>query len=246
MELSTLQWIVVACVAMSLLALTGAVTLLLPPKAFDRVVMPLVAIAAGTLLGGALFHLLPPAVAETGDGLVPYIMVAAGVLSFVLLEQILQWQHSRRPASRRRPLGVIILVTDGVHNFIDGLAIGSAFVIDTRLGLITWLVIAAHEVPQEIGDYAVLVHSGWGRKSALAYNMLSSLPVLLGGIVAYAAAASINIALLLPFAAGNFIYVAMADLVPELTTPPALRDRVILTAAFIGGLLLLLALAPIG
>jgi zinc and cadmium transporter len=136
-------------------------------------------------------------------------------------------------------------MADGVHNFIGGLAVGTAFVVDIRLGLVTWLVAAAHEVPQELGDFGILVHSGWSRTSALAYNMASALTFLLGGVVAYFASSGLSTAWLLPFAAGNFLYIALADLVPELTTPPSPHEKATLTVGVAVGLAALLALAVI-
>lgn len=238
-----LAWIVAAGLGMSLLALTGAVTLALPPASFDAVVMPLVSLAAGSLVGGALFHLLPGGITELGNGLTAYVWLAGGLFSFFLLEQYLHWHHCHRSVCNHRPLGVLVLLADGVHNFVGGLAVGSAFVVDLRLGAMAWLAAAAHEIPQELGDFGILVHSGWSRRSALAYNTLSALTFLVGGLLAYAAAASIDVAVLLPFAAGNFIYIALADLVPELTTAPAPHEKAVHTAGFAAGLLLLLALA---
>lgn len=239
----TLAWVLAAGVAMSLLALTGSLTLLLPERVFKQLVLPLVALAAGSLLGGALFHLLPQAVTALGNRLAVYGWLAAGLSSFFLLEQYLHWHHCHRPVGAHRPLGYLILVADGLHNLIGGLAIGAAFITDTRLGVVTWLVAAAHEVPQELGDFGILVHSGWRRRAALAYNLASASTVLVGALVAYALAAQVEVAVLLAFAAGNFLYIALADLVPELTTSPAPHDKAIHTAGFALGLLLLLLVA---
>jgi zinc and cadmium transporter len=243
---STLAWILVSGLAMSLLALSGSVTLALPARTFDRVVMPLVALAAGSLLGGALFHMLPSSVDRLGNDLTVYGWLAGGLFAFFLLEQYLHWHHCHRSLSNHRPLGHLILVADGVHNFVGGLAVGAAFVVDTRLGMITWLVAAAHEVPQELGDFGILVHSGWSRRAALSYNLVSALTFLLGGLVAYGAAEAVDVTLLVPFAAGNFLYIALADLVPELTTSPSPHDKAILAGGFAAGLLLLLGLAALG
>jgi zinc and cadmium transporter len=242
---STLGWIVVACLAMSLLALSGAVTVVLPAPAFDRVVLPLVALAAGSLLGGALFHMLPAAVDRLGNVLPVYELLAVGIFTFFLLEQYLHWHHCHRSQSKHRPVGYLILIADGAHNFVDGLAIAAAFIVDTHLGLVTWLVVAAHEVPQEMGDFGILVHSGWSRAAALVYNLLSALTVLAGGLVAYTLSASVDVAPLLPFAAGNFVYIALADLVPELTTSPAPRDKAVHALGFALGLALLLGVTTL-
>jgi zinc and cadmium transporter len=241
----TLGWIVVSGVLMSAIALVGSVTLLLPERVFVRLVLPLVALAAGSLLGGALFHMLPESVDALGNDLTVYGWVALGVVAFLVLEQFLHWHHCHRPIGAHRPVGYLILVADGLHNLVGGLAVGSAFVLDTRLGIVTWLVAAAHEVPQELGDFGILVHSGWTRRLALTYNVASALTFLVGSVLAYALSGAIDVTVLVPFAAGNFIYVAAADLLPQLTTQEDPRDKAVHTASFAVGLgaLYLVALA---
>lgn len=241
--MSVLWWIVLSGLAMSVVALVGGVALLLPERVFKRVVLPLVGLAAGALLGGALFHMLPESVRVLGNHLAVYVWVAAGLLSFLVLEQFLHWHHCHRPVADHRPLGYLILVADGLHNFIGGLAVGGAFVVDVRLGLVTWLVAAAHEVPQELGDFGILVHSGWSPRRALAYNLASALTFPLGGVIAYALAGVVEIAVLVPFAAGNFLYIAVADLLPEITTSPVPREKFLHTACFVLGLGVLLGVA---
>ena len=237
------MWVVVSGLAMSAIALVGAVALLLSERAFQRAVLPLVALAAGALLGGVLFHMLPESVRVLGNDLTVYGWVAAGLFSFFVREHFLHWHHCHRPVGAHRPLGYLILVADGLHNLIGGLAVGGAFVVDVRLGAVTWLVAAAHEVPQELGDFGILVHSGWSRRHALAYNLASALTFPLGGLVAYAVAGRVDVAVLVPFAAGNFIYIAVADLLPEITTSPAPHEKALHTAGFAVGLLILLMVA---
>jgi len=216
--MSTLSWIIISGLAMSSLALVGGITVFLPARTLDRIVMPLVALAAGSLLGGALFHMLPEAVAELGNTLAVYVWLAGGFLTFFILEQFLQWHHCHRPAGPHKHLGHLILLADGLHNFIGGLAVAAAFLVEVRLGIITWLVAAAHEIPQELGDFGILVYSGWKPRSALIYNAASAITFLVGGLVAYVLSGSFNVTLLVPFAAGNFIYIAAADLIPQITT----------------------------
>jgi zinc and cadmium transporter len=240
---STLGWIVVSGVLMSALALVGSVTLVLPERTFQRLVLPMVSLAAGSLLGGALFHMLPEAIDELGNRLAVYVWLCAGILSFFVLEQYLHWHHCHRAVGAHRPLGLLILVADGLHNLVGGLAVGSAFVIDTRLGIVTWLVAAAHEVPQELGDFGILVHSGWDRRRALTFNVLSAVTFLAGSLIAYGLAERVEIAYLVPFAAGTFVYIALADLLPEISTARELTDKLIHSAGFVLGLGLLLAVA---
>jgi zinc and cadmium transporter len=241
--MSTLTWITLGGLAMSLLALSGSLTLLLPERSFERIVPALVALAAGTLIGGALLHMLPEAVTAMGNDLQLYMWLVAGFLSFFALEQLLHWHHCHRAVSRHGPLGYLILVADGVHNFIGGLAVAGAFLVDIRIGLITWIAAAAHEIPQELGDFGILVHAGWSKRRALAFNVASALTFLIGGWVAYALAGTFEITCLLPFAAGNFLYIASADLLPELTQDPDAGHKLLSTAMFVLGLGLLLMVA---
>jgi zinc and cadmium transporter len=241
--MSTLAWITAGGVGMSVLALAGGITLLLPEALFHRVVPPLVALAAGTLVGGALLHLLPSAVDVMGNGLDVYLWLLAGFVAFLVLEQVLHWHHCHRSDCGRHPLGYLILIADGVHNFIGGLAVGGAFLVDIRLGLVTWAAAAAHEVPQELGDFGILVHAGWSKVHALAFNFLSALTFLVGGWVVYALAGTYEVTWLLPFAAGNFLYIATVDLMPPLTELPEAVNKVLLTLTFTAGLGLLWAVA---
>jgi zinc and cadmium transporter len=215
--MATLTWIVLSGLAMSALALIGVVTLMLRPERLQRLLLPLVAFAAGTLLGGALLHMLPGAIELVGPRLSVFVWLLAGFSAFFALEQFLHWHHSHRPVAgvEARPLTYLVLIGDGLHNFLGGLAVAGAFIADVRLGLGAWLAAAAHEIPQELGDFAVLVHAGWSRGKALLYNVISASTFLVGGLVAYAASERIDVTFLLPFAAGNFLYIAASDLIPE-------------------------------
>lgn len=247
--MTPLAWIVVSGLGMSVIALVGSVTLFLKKSTFDRIVMPLVAFAAGSLLGGAFFHMLPAASQSMADPVSMYLWTLAGFTAFFALEQLLHWHHCHRAASDcKEPLTYLILVGDGLHNFLGGLGVGAVFLTDVRLGIAAWLAAAAHEIPQELGDFGVLVHGGWGRGKALLFNFFSGLTFLVGGVTAWMASPEIDISFLVPFAAGNFIYIGASDLVPEVNKHRDLFTNIINFLCFVAGLGLLwvlrLALAP--
>jgi zinc and cadmium transporter len=242
---TTLGWIVVLGLAMSAIAMVGSVTLVLPEDALDRVVAPLVALAAGSLLGGAFLHLMPEAIDTLGNGRGVWMWFLGGFTGFFVLEQCLHWHHCHRGISAHRPMGHLILVADGLHNFIGGLSVASAFFIDHRVGLVTWAAAAAHEVPQELGDFGILVKSGWTRTSALLFNVASGSTFLVGGLAAWAMSGHVEVVYLVPFAAGNFVYIGAADLIPELTTDPSGHNKAVTFAAFLGGLAILWVVAVV-
>lgn len=231
---------------MSAIALVGSATLLLKPTTLQRLLLPLVAFAAGSLLGGALFHMVPAAVVEMGPDLSVFVWLLAGFSIFFVLEQFLHWHHCHRASAQcRKPLTYLILIGDALHNFMGGLAVAGAFILDVRVGITTWLAAAAHEVPQELGDFGVLVHGGWRKGRALVFNVLSAATFLIAGILAYVASFQIDVTFLLPFAAGNFIYIAASDLVPEVNKDHGLPVNILHFAAFAGGLVLLYVLAVV-
>jgi Predicted divalent heavy-metal cations transporter len=236
---------------MSLVAMVGALTLLLPPRALQRLLMPLLSLAAGSLLGGALFHMLPEGIVAIGARR-GSVFVAAGFSAFLALELFLQWHHSHRnppgeesesPARGTAPLAVLILLGDALHNFIGGLGIASTFVMNPAAGVAAWFAALAHELPQELGDFGILLHSGWTPRAALRWNFISALTFPLGAVLAWLLARSLSVAGLVLFAGGNFLYIAASDLVPEIKSSSGTRSGAESFGWFSAGLLLMLALA---
>jgi zinc and cadmium transporter len=241
--MTTLAWMIGLSIAMALIALVGGVTLFLQEATLRKILLPLVAFAAGSLIGGAVFHMIPAAIDAMGNGPLPYIWLMAGFLTFLALEQFLNWHHSHDPAAgRREALTYLILIADGVHNLVGGFFVAAALLADFRLGLTAWLAAAAHEVPQELGDFAILVHGGWSKRTALVYNFLSALTFLLGALAVYGIAAHVDVTFLIPFAAGNFLYIGAADLIPEIKKGGDWRTNLIHFVAFCAGLVLLLGI----
>lgn len=237
-----LLWIIGSGLLMSAIALVGGVTLVLSERTLKRILLPLVAFAAGSLLGGAFFHMIPAGIAAGISEATTAVLVLAGFAVFFGLEQFLHWHHCHRAeASCKKPLTYLILIGDGLHNFLGGLAVAGTFLIDIRLGIVTWLAAAAHEVPQELGDFGVLVHGGWERRRALFYNVLSALTFLVGGLFAYAVSFRLDVSWLVPFAAGNFIYIGAADLIPEVKAHTDLKANAVHFVAFVVGAGLMLA-----
>jgi len=222
---STLSWIIAVALAGGILSVVAAAALTVAVGT-HRVNM-LISYAIGALLGAAFLEILPHAL-EHGQPQRMAATVLFGILAFFVLEKLVLWRHchhdhceahdAKAPAHDHGRSGLLILVGDTFHNFVDGILIAAAFLESTQLGIVTALAIIAHEIPQEVGDYLILLHSGYSRVRALAFNLLSSLATLVGAMLAYFALSQLTewIPYLLGLAAASMIYVAVADLIPGL------------------------------
>ncbi|WP_412480456.1 ZIP family metal transporter [Azonexus sp. IMCC34839] len=223
--MSTLSWIITVALAGGILSVVAAAALSVA-LGTHRVSM-LISYAIGALLGAAFLEILPHAL-EHGQPQRMASTVLFGILVFFVLEKLVLWRHchhdhceaheAHAPANDHGRSGLLILVGDTFHNFVDGILIAAAFLENTELGIVTALAIIAHEIPQEVGDYLILLHSGYSKMKALAYNLLSSLATLVGSLLAYYALSELTewIPYLLGLAAASMIYVAVADLIPGL------------------------------
>jgi zinc and cadmium transporter len=207
--------------------LAAAIFLLLPDTVRNRTLPHFVSFAIGALLGAAFLALLPHAMQGVQDFHTLGLTVLLGILGFFLLEKMVLWRHchaehceAHTPDEHQhgQAAGTLVLIGDGMHNLVDGVLIAAAFMTDLHLGIVTSLAVAAHEIPQEVGDFAVLLHSGYSRGKAFVFNVLSSLATLIGALVAYWSLADTQHVLpyILAIAASSFIYIAVADLIPGL------------------------------
>jgi zinc and cadmium transporter len=212
----------------SVLAASGF--LLLSAGLRARLLPSLVSFAIGALLGAAFLALLPHALEGPGAPGAHQVTLAVllGLLGFFLLEKVVLWRHCHTDGceahgidlehAHQRAAGNLILIGDGIHNMVDGVLIAAAFLTDIHLGIVTSIAVIAHEIPQELGDFAILLHSGFSRAKALLYNLLTSLTTVIGGVVAYfsLSLAQQLVPYVLAIAASSFIYIAVADLIPGL------------------------------
>jgi zinc and cadmium transporter len=210
-------WALGASSIVSLISFVGIIGLFLKEGLLNKILFLLISFSAGALIGGAFLHLIPEAVEKGGHGEV-YLFVIVGFILFFILEKYLHWRHCHQGKCEIHTFTYLNLFGDGVHNFIDGLIIGSAFVVNINFGIATSFAIIMHEIPQEIGDFGVLVYGGLGRYKALFYNFLSAITAILGTVIGFVLAniSDSFLKLLMPMAAGGFIYIASCDLIPEL------------------------------
>lgn len=213
--MSILFQIVLANVFVSLFSLVGIVFVSASERKLVKLTNWLISFASGALIGVAFLHMIPSSF-KSNPGAV-YITVF-GIIIFFLLEKFFYWRHCHERGCEIHSFGYLNLIGDSLHNFIDGMVIAGSFVADVKFGLVTTLAIVAHEIPQELGDFGVLVHAGFGVRRALVLNFLTALFAVAGGVLGYIFTEKIVFIKnnLIPFAAGGFIYVALADLVPEL------------------------------
>ena len=235
---SSLSWVLFFSLLGSVLSVVAAATyLLLPERIREKSPDYLLSFAIGMLLGAGFLHLLPEAIAQSGDDIHGLMATAlAAILVFFVLEKGLVWRHHHHHDGHADgcehipgPAGALILIGDSVHNFLDGVLIAAAFLHDASLGVVTALAVIAHEVPQELGDFAILIHSGYSRMRAFVFNLLTSFAMIAGALLAWFALSELTglIPYLLTFTAASFIYVAVSDLMPALNRRIGVRQTVI-------------------
>ena len=233
-----LLWIIGSAFLVSMISLIGVFTLTVRDENLNKILLGLVGFSAGALMGGAFLHLVPEALERAGSTTV-FSYVILGFILFFLLERLLYWHHCHNGKCDVHIFTYLNLIGDGVHNFVDGLAIAVSFVADIQLGIVATLAVISHEIPQELGDFGVLVYGGLSKTKALLYNLLSALTAILGALIGYFVSSyAENFAVLLvPLAAGGFVYISGSDLIPELHKELEIRKSMLSFGFFLAGIL---------
>lgn len=230
----------------SVLSFVGVFSLGLKEKQLKKILLLLVGFSAGALFGDAFIHLLPEAVEQAGFGIEVSASILFGIVVFFLLEKIIKWHHHHNVTDRGEihSFGYMNLMADGLHNFIDGALIAGSYLVSVPVGIATTIAVILHEIPQEIGDFGVLLHSGFSKNRALMFNFLSALSAVLGAIVAlYFVSLIENFeVLLVSFTVGGFIYIAGSDLIPELHLEEDTKKSVLQIIVFLLGMLVMVAM----
>ncbi len=238
--------ILISVSVVSLVSLIGALFFFFHTNTIEKFIGPMVAFASGSLLGTAFLHMLPEAISEIGSPNITFGIVLVGIATFLVLERLLYWHHCRDGICRVHPVTYLTLVSDGVHNFVDGMVIAGAFVLGSAsgnsisLGLLTTVAVIAHEVPQELSDFGILIFGGFNRRKALFLNFASAITALFGAIIAYFTISIINYsAPLVAFSAGGFIYVAAVNLMPKLHEEHVNKKFALQLSLFLLGIILI-------
>jgi zinc and cadmium transporter len=204
----------------SFLSLIGVFFISLSERRLKQIIFVMVSVAVGGLFGDAFIHLLPESFEKSASKLEASLCVLTGIFAFLVLEKLLRWRHQHvfEAGHPIHPVGYMNLLADGVHNFIDGMIIGASYMVSLPVGVATTMAVVFHEIPQELGDFFVLLYAGFSKTRALFFNCLSALCAIFGAVISLLVGAQVQnfAALMLPFAAGGFIYIAGSDLVPEL------------------------------
>ncbi|MBI4453797.1 ZIP family metal transporter [Candidatus Woesearchaeota archaeon] len=250
--MATLLWILLSTFVISAFSLIGLFTLLLKEKSLNKITIFLVSLSAGALIGGAFLDLIPEAVEHAekfNNGItLTFVYLLVGFSLFFLIEKVLHWRHCHDGKCEVHTFAYMNLFGDCVHNFIDGLIIAASFVVSTSLGITTSLAIMLHEIPQEIGDFGVLIHGGFTKSKALLMNFLTALTSILGGVIGYFLYeyTIFQITFLIPFAAGGFIYIAASDLIPEIRKEIEFKKYLVHFGIFLLGILIIYGVKLLG
>jgi len=233
-------------IIVSLVSFIGIFTLSIREDLLRKYIFLFISLAVGALLGDAFIHLIPEAFENFTNATLASILIITGVLIFFILEKFLHWHHhgEDKDEPHIHPVGKLVLFSDGVHNFIDGIIIGVSFIVSIPVGIATTVAVILHEIPQEIGDFAVLLHAGYTKSRALWLNFLSALCAVLGVVltIVLGETGRVFTEWILPIAAGGFIYVAVADLIPELQKTKKIKHSALQIMAVVAGILAMVAL----
>lgn len=225
----------------SLISFAGLAVLAIETERLKKILIYVISFSAGALLGDTFIHLLPE-VSENGISLSIALYVLLGIIIFFILEKVIHWHHYHMPVGKghphAHPFAYTNLIGDGLHNFLDGVIIAGAYLIDVPVGIATTIAVIFHEIPQEIGDFGVLIYAGFSRTKALMMNFLSALTALIGVIAALLISNRIGDLqfILVPIAAGGFIYIAGSDLIPELHKERGIVTSLLQLAALLVGI----------
>jgi zinc and cadmium transporter len=236
--MSNYIWAIAASVFISCISLIGIFSILLKDKLLEKLLISLIGFSAGGLMGGAFLHIMPEAVEEYGPHSV-FLYLILGFILFFILEKYLHWRHCHKGGQCEiHPFTYLNLIGDAVHNFADGLVIGASFLVSIHFGIVTTIIVSLHEIPQEIGDFGVLVYGGFSRAKALLCNFLTALTCVLGAAIGYPLSQNIKgfSMFLLPIVAGGFVYIAACDLIPEMRKQGNSRQGVFSFIAFLLGI----------
>jgi zinc and cadmium transporter len=230
----------------SLISLIGVFTLGMNVNKLRKILIYLISFSAGALFGDAFIHLFPEVIDSGGFGVLSAVYILSGILLFFILEKVIHWQHCHMPITKTHvhPFAYMNLVGDSLHNFIDGLIIAGSYLASIPVGVATTFAVVLHEIPQEIGDFGVLIHGGFKRGKAIMLNFLTALVAVIGTIVALVLANYVsNIQqIIVPLAIGGFLYIAGSDLIPELHKETRIWISVGQIISFVFGILIMMLL----
>ncbi len=230
----------------SLISLIGVVTISVNENKLKKYMYIFISLAVGSLLGDAFIHIIPETFKDSSNIVLSSLLIISGIIIFFIIEKFLHWHHHGEDENETHihPVGNLVLFSDGVHNVIDGIIIGVSFLVSVPIGIATTIAVVLHEIPQEVGDFTVLLHSGYKVKKALWFNFLSALAAFLGLFIAFGlGSAGENFSKwILPIGAGGFIYIAVADLIPELHKTKNIKHSIFQIIALVVGILVMLAL----
>ena len=230
--------ILVSTFIVSLISLVGIFTLAIKEKLLQKILFGLVGFSAGSLIGGAFLHILPEALEKSKSTVVFYYLIL-GIVLFFVMERYFHWRHCHEGNCNIHAFTKLNLIGDGLHNFIDGMVIAGSFVVSLKLGVVTTVAVILHEIPQELGDFGVLVYGGYTKQKALFWNFISALTAMVGALLGYfiSGIASGFSNFILPLTAGGFIYIAASDLIPQIHKEENLKRASLASLAFLFGII---------